>query len=189
MSFGKSDFILLLMTLVPLTVLAQSPVYNLGRSPTADDSRAMGSFVDLSGKDLPPGRGTAIEGAKIFAQKCAACHGLDAEGTRAGPRLVGGKGTIGTADPVRTIGSFWPFSTPIWNTINRSMPAGQAGSLKPDEVYALTAFILYRNDLIKEGDVIDAKTLPKVQMPNRDGFTPARLEDINRMRCRVGTCP
>jgi cytochrome c len=69
------------------------------------------------------------------------------------------------------------------------MPVGQAGSLNPDEVYASTAFILFKNDIIKETDVIDAKTLPNVQMPNRDGFIPARLEEINRLRCRVGTCP
>ncbi len=192
MLFGKSKLIRRLLALVPfcgIAMLAQTPTYNLGRAPTAEESRAMGYSVDPMGKGLPPGSGTAIDGAKIYAQKCAACHGSAGEGTKAGPRLTGGKGTINTAQPDRTIGSFWPFAPPIWNMINRSMPVGQGGTLKPDEVYALTAFILYRNEIIKESDVMDAQTLPKVQMPNRDGFIPAKLEDINRLRCRIGTCP
>jgi cytochrome c len=90
---------------------------------------------------------------------------------------------------VRTIGSFWPFAPPIWDYIKRSMPPGQGGSLSPEEVYALTAFLLFRNEIIQENDIIDAQSLPKVQMPNRNGFVPAKLEDIERLRCRVGTCP
>src|SRR6266404_494749 len=153
MLFGKSRPFLHLLALIPfwgITLLAQTPAYNLGRAPTADETRAIGYSVDLTGKDLPPGSGTAKDGAKIFSQKCAACHGPAGEGTKAGPRLVGGKGTINTPKPDRTIGSFWPYSAPIWNMINRSMPVGQGGSLNADEVYALTAFILFRNEIIKE---------------------------------------
>ncbi len=176
-------------SLFPISSVAQSPTYNLGRVPSADELRAAGYSVSPSGKELPPGSGTAQEGAKIFAQKCAVCHGPTGEGGQSGPRLVGGKGTITTPNPVRTIGSFWPFATPLWNTINRSMPAGQPGTLQPDEVYALTAFILYRNNIVQETDVIDVKSLPKIEMPNRNGFIPAKLEEINQKRCRVGTCP
>ena len=90
---------------------------------------------------------------------------------------------------MRTIGSFWPFATTIWDFINRSMPQGQEGTLQPDEVYALTAHILHLNGLVQENDVIDAQSLPKIQMPNRNGFVPPRLEDILKKRCRIGTCP
>ena len=192
MSFGKFRFLRLLIAIAALygfTAAAQTTAYNLGRTPTDEESRAMGYSVDPFGKGLPSGSGTAKEGAKIFVQKCAACHGPAGEGTKAGPQLVGGKGTINAPEPVRTVGSFWPFAPPLWNMINRSMPVGQGGMLKPDEVYALTAFILFRNDIIKESDVMDAKSLPKIQMPNRDGFIPVPLEDINKSRCRAGTCP
>jgi S-disulfanyl-L-cysteine oxidoreductase SoxD len=106
--------------------------------------------------------------------------------------MLGGKGTLNTLDPVMTIGSYWPFATTLWDFINRAMPRKQKGSLSADEVYALTAFLLYRNDIIRESDFIDAKSLPKIQMPNRNGFVPPRLEDIHdiqRRRCRLGHCP
>ena len=151
----------------------------MGRTPSEKKSGPGTSLIGPEGKELPPGSGTAKEGAKIFAQKCAACHGPTERGCQelpdwtAGPALVGGKGTLNTANPVRTIGSYWPFATTIWDYINRAMPRRQEGSLSADEVYALTAFLLYRNDIIQESDVIDAKSLPKVQMPNRNGFIPA----------------
>jgi hypothetical protein len=91
-----------------------------------------------------------------------------------------------------TIGSYWPFATTIWDYIHRAMPQNQEGTLRADEVYALTAFLLYRNGIIQESDVMDAKSLPKVQMPNRNGFIPPRLEDISDIQkraCRLGHCP
>jgi S-disulfanyl-L-cysteine oxidoreductase SoxD len=156
--------------------LAQGPSYKLGRTPSREEIKAWDIAVGPDGKELPPGSGTAKEGAKIFAQKCAVCHGpTGAEGSPIEPHvqhLVGGQGTIGTAHEEKTIGSFWPFATTIWDYINRAMPLRQGGSLKADEVYALTAVLLYRNKIIKEDDVIDAKSLPKIQMPNRYGFLP-----------------
>src|ERR1019366_6843772 len=142
--------------------------------------------------ELPAGNGTAKDGAKIYAEKCAACHGPSGEGSQMGNRLVGGQGTLTSADPVKTIGSYWAFATTVYDYINRAMPKGQGGSLTPNEVYAVTAFILYRNNIIKESDVMDAKSLPKVQMPNRNGFIPARLEDIpdiQKRGCQTGNCP
>ena len=170
---------------------AQTPTYNRGRTPTEEEIRAWNIDIDVEGKGLPPGSGTAQDGAKLFAQKCAVCHGPTAEGGLA-KRLLGGKGSLTSNKPIKTIGSFWPYATTLWDFINRAMPASQPGSLRPDEVYALTAFLLFRNEVIQEGDVMDAKTLPKIQMPNRNGFVPARLEDIPDLRkrvCRVGTCP
>jgi mono/diheme cytochrome c family protein len=176
------------------TVLwAQTPSYqHVGRSPTKDEIQAWDISVGTEGKELPPGSGTAKDGAGIFASKCAACHGPTAEGTSLGPRLMGGKGTLNTPQAVRTIGSYWPFATTIWDYIHRAMPPNQGGSLGANEVYALTAFLLFRNGIIQETDVIDAKSLPKVQMPNRNGFVPVRIEEIGDLQkrgCRAGHCP
>jgi S-disulfanyl-L-cysteine oxidoreductase SoxD len=156
-----------------VAALAQGPTYNLGRTPSEKEIRTWDIAIGPEGKELPPGSGTAKEGAPIFAKKCAVCHGPTLEGSKAGPRLAGGRGTLATPHSVRTIGSFWPFATTIWDYVNRAMPRLQEGSLSADEVYAVTAFLLYKNDIIQESDVIDAKSLPKVQMPNRNGFVPA----------------
>jgi mono/diheme cytochrome c family protein len=171
---------------------AQAPSYNVGRSPTKEEIQAWDISIGPEGKELPPGSGTAKEGAEIYKRKCAACHGPSGEGGQLAPRLLGGQGTLNTPQPVRTIGSYWPFATTIWDYIHRAMPPNQGGSLGANEVYALTAFVLFRNDIIRETDVIDAKSLPKVKMPNRDGFIPLRLEDIRDMQkrgCHGGHCP
>ena len=172
---------------------AQTPNYkNVGRIPTPDEIRALDTAVGPAGKELPPGSGTAKEGAGIFADKCAVCHGPAGEGSQMAPRLVGGKGTLKTPQPVLTVGSYWAFATTIFDFINKAMPRGQEGSLKPDQVYALTAFLLYKNEIIKETDIIDARTLLAIKMPNRDGFIPPQLEDIHDIKkrgCRLGHCP
>jgi S-disulfanyl-L-cysteine oxidoreductase SoxD len=187
----------LIANLACLAALAQTPDYsNLGRTPSQEEIRAWDIAVGLEGKELPPGSGTAQQGAEVYAKKCQSCHGqnLDGEVYQGGkvPPLVGGKGTLTSSSPVKTVGSYWPFATTVWDFINRAMPRWQERTLTPDEVYAVTAFILYKNDIIKENDVLDAKTLPKVQMPNRDGFLPRRLEDIHDFKkrgCRLGHCP
>lgn len=173
-----------------VAALAQTATYNnVGRTPSEEEIRAWDIAISPEGKGLPPGSGTAKEGAKIFAERCAVCHGPGGEGrARLGTALVGGRGTLTDVKPVRTVGSYWPLATTIWDYINRAMPKNQPQSLKADEVYALTAFLLYRNDIIKESDVMDAKTLPKVQMPNRNGFVPAWGEILEK-RCRRGICP
>lgn len=187
------EWFLLLMALgISTAAWAQAPSYNVGRSPTQEEIQAWDMSIGPDGKELPPGNGTAKQGAEIFAKKCAACHGPTAEGSQLAPRLLGGQGTLNTPQPVRTIGSYWPFATTVWDYINRAMPPGQGGSLNANEVYALTAFVLFRNNIVQEGDVVDAKSLPKVQMPNRNGFVPLRLEDIRDMQkrgCHGGHCP
>jgi S-disulfanyl-L-cysteine oxidoreductase SoxD len=179
MRYGCSHLIIPAMLLVAgvtcSNALAQMPIYNLGRTPSAEETRAWDISIGPEGKELPPGKGTAEEGAKIYAQKCVACHGpTGKEANFLHGVLVGGKGTLASPAPLRTIGSYFPFATIVWDYINRAMPRGQEGTLKVDEVYALTAFLLYRNDIIKASDVMDAKSLPKVQMPNRNGFVPTR---------------
>jgi len=172
---------------------AQAPNYkNVGRAPTPDEIRAWDTAVGPAGKELPPGNGTAKEGAEIFAEKCVVCHGTAGEGSQMAPRLVGGRGTLTSPQPVLTIGSYWAFATTIFDFIYKAMPRGQEGSLKSGQAYALTAFLLYKNEIIKETDIIDAKTLPAIKMPNREGFIPPQLEDIHDIKkrgCRLGHCP
>ncbi len=161
------------------TAWTQSPTYGLGRTPSAEQIRAWDIAISPTGKDLPSGQGTAKEGAVLYVRKgCAGCHGATGSGAHA-PTLISSKSTQ-TASSVpclapcvndaNTMGVHSPFATTIWDYINRGMPLGKEGTLSPNEVYALTAFLLYKNDVIKEDEVMDAQSLPKVKMPNRDGF-------------------
>jgi S-disulfanyl-L-cysteine oxidoreductase SoxD len=122
------------------------------------------------GSGLPPGGGTPAQGAPIYAQKCASCHG---EGGRGGVNaaVVGGA-PVRALDSVKTIANFWPYATTLFDFIRRAMPYQQPRSLTDDEVYALTAYLLAANKLIGDNDAMNARTLPKVRMPNRDGFVP-----------------
>lgn len=160
-------------------VLAQAPTYKVGRPPTEAELRAWDNVVGTDGKELPPGSGSAVEGAKVYATKCVFCHGATlTEGPA--PRLVGGIDSLSTRAPMLTVGSFWPYATTVFDYINRSMPQGAEGTLTPNQIYAVTAFVLYKNGIVKETDVLDAKSLLKVQMPNRDGFYPAKPEATAR---------
>jgi len=177
-------------------VLAQTPSYkNVGRTPTKQENEAWDISIGPDGKGLPPGQGSAKDGAPIFAAKCAVCHGDQGQGAKIGPRVVGGIAdteTLTTLRPVRSVGGYWPYATTVWDFIRRAMPRDQSGTLTPNEVYALTAWILYKSNIIQEGDVLDAKTLPKVQMPNRNGFVPANFADIpdeKKRGCEQGLCP
>jgi S-disulfanyl-L-cysteine oxidoreductase SoxD len=172
---------------------AQAPAYSgIGQAPSKDQVQAWNQTIGPEGKELPPGSGTAKQGAEVFASKCAACHGPAGEGSPLAPRLIGGRGPLTTPTPSRTLANYWPFATTIWDYINRAMPPKQEGSLSASDVYALTAFILSKNEIIPEGQVIDATSLPKVKMPNRDGFIPQRIQDIHDLRargCNAGHCP
>ncbi len=147
-------------------VLAQSPV-------PADQLRKLDITVFPNGKGLPPGKGTAQTGAALYKEKCAECHNEKGDGCEAQyPRLVGGAGSLATVKPVKTVGSYWPYATTIWDTMYRAMPYETPRTLKPDEVYAITAVLLYWNGIIAENFELNEKTLPQVKMPNRDGFIP-----------------
>ena len=155
------------------SALAQSPTYNFGRAPTAEELHTWDNLVGPEGKELPPGKGTAQEGAQIYAARCQMCHGPDGAGQRPYARLVGGVGTLNTAKPIKTPASNMPYATIIFDFIQRAMPAWpMPRNLKPDEVYALTAFILAKSGIIKDTDVMDKNSLVEVQMPNRHGFYP-----------------
>ena len=149
----------------------------VGQPATAEDIRLWNIDVAPSGDGLPPGSGTVRQGATAYAAKCAKCHG--ASGTE-GPmdRLVGGRQTLGTPAPVKTIGSYWPYATTLYDYIHRAMPFDAPQSLTPEEVYSVTAWLLYQNGIIAEDAVIDASTLPAIQMPNRHGFVPDPRPDV-----------
>ena len=148
---------------------AESP--HLGRPISQADLAAWDINVLPDGRNLPPGRGTAAQGAKIFAEKCALCHGENGQGGHAA-RLVGGPPKASLDPGSKTIANYWPYATTLFDLIRRSMPFTQPRSLTNEEVYALVAYILASNKLIGESDEIDATTLAKVRMPNRDNFVP-----------------
>ena len=151
--------------------------YGFGRPATDAESKAWNIDVSPNGEGLPPGQGTAAQGAKVYAKKCAACHGPTGdEGPAA--KLVGGQGTLATSQPVKTVGSYWPYATTLYDYVHRAMPFTAPQSLKPDEVYAVVAWILNRNGIIPEHAVMDANALPQVRMPNRNGFVPDPRPDV-----------
>jgi cytochrome c len=156
---------------------AQVEPYSVGRRAAAEEIRGLGAAIAPDGAGLPAGSGTVAAGRELFAARCAKCHGEKATGD-IGPALVGGQGTLATARPLKTVGSFWPRATTVWDYVNRAMPFNEPGLLKPSEVYAAVAFVLYLNGVIGKDEVMDAKTLPKVKMPNRDGFVADPRPDV-----------
>jgi cytochrome c len=157
----------------------QSPTYGVGRAPSAEEIRAWDIAISPTGKELPEGHGTAKEGEALYRSKgCAGCHGATGSGAHA-PTLISRKDVKANpaafclspcVNDANSMSLHSPFATTIWDYINRGMPLGKEGSLAPNEVYALTAFLLYKNDVIKEDEVMDKQSLPKVKMPNHDGF-------------------
>ncbi|SOZ39367.1 c-type cytochrome [Cupriavidus neocaledonicus] len=170
---------------------AAAQSYGLGRPASERELAAWNIDVTPDGAGLPPGRGTVAQGQQVYAQRCAACHGANGEGKPA-DALVGGQGTLADAakgkDPVKTIGSFWPYATTVFDFINRAMPYDAPQSLTSDEVYAVTAWLLHRNGIVPADAVLDARTLPQVKMPNRAGFVADARPDTANVPCRSG-CP
>src|SRR5207249_10674782 len=156
---------------------AQSQTFGVGRPATPQEILELGAAIGPDGSGLPNASGSVAEGRAVFALRCAKCHGPKGDGD-VGPTLVGGRGTLRTPRPLKTVGSFWPYATTVWDYINRAMPFDKPGLLKPSEVYGVAAYILNLNGIIGEADVMDAKTLPKVRMPNRDGFVPDPRPDV-----------
>ena len=158
---------------------AAGELLGIGRIATVHDLAQTDLTVLPDGTGLPNGKGTAKDGAAIFAARCAACHGDKGQGLGDFPALVGGRGTLTSDKPLLTVGSYWPYATTIFDYIRRAMPYQAAGDLSADETYALTAWLLAQNRIIAPTAVIDRTTLPKVKMPNRDGFIPDPRPDVN----------
>ena len=160
-----------------VALAAQSPTLGVGRPPTPEEIRELGSAIAPDGAGLPPGSGSVAAGRELFAARCARCHGPAGEGD-VGPRLVGGRGTLRTPRPLKTVGSFWPYATTLWDYVNRAMPFDQPGRLTPPEVYAAVAYVLNLNGIVAADAVMDATSVPRVRMPNRDGFVADPRPDV-----------
>lgn len=143
--------------------------HDIGTPVTDQDLAAWNIDIAPDGRGLPAGSGDVATGAHVFAEKCAACHGAEGQGGLGDP-LVGGLGSLASAKPKRTVGSYWPYATTLFDYIRRAMPYNAPQSLSADEVYAVSAFLLNRNGIVPADTRLDAASLPRVVMPNRNGF-------------------
>jgi cytochrome c len=163
-------FLTAMMT--PPALAGERQPFGYGRTPTA--AEIAGWDIDARGDDgkgLPPGKGDVARGVDVFADQCAVCHGTFGEGEGRFPKLVGGAGTLTQDRPEPTVGSYWPFPVTLWDYINRAMPMPTPHTLTPDDVYALSAYILNLNGIVPDDFVADKDSLPKVKMPNHDSFS------------------
>jgi S-disulfanyl-L-cysteine oxidoreductase SoxD len=163
--------------LFPATAGRAADCYNIGHTVTPDEIAAWNIDVGGDGEGLPAGHGSVADGRALFAETCAACHGDKGQGGVADV-LVGGRGTLATAKPLKTIGSFWPYAPTIFDYVNRAMPFNAPQSLNPNQVYAVTAYLLFLNGIVPEDTTLDAASLAKVEMPNRNGFTRDPRPDV-----------
>lgn len=148
-----------------------SPRYHIGRAPTADEIRGWDIDVRPDGQGLPEGKGTVAQGEKLFMDNCAACHGEFGEGNGRWPVLAGGKGSLTSDNPVKTVGSYWPYASTVFDYVRHAMPYGNAESFSVDEYYALVAYVLYLNDVITDQNFeLSNKNLATIKMPNEQGF-------------------
>lgn len=188
MSMHKKFLLLIVgVMLLSSSARAQSIMdhYGFGK-PAADQDIARYFAIPPSGRGLPAGSGNAKDGATVFAENCAACHGDKLEGIPTagigGDKLLGGRGTLASKAPVKTVESYWPYATTLFDYIKRAMPFSAPGSLTDDQVYSVVAYILSEGKVIKPTEVMNAQTLPKVAMPNRDGFIPDSRPELELYR-------
>lgn len=165
-----SKFLNLTLAATVLATGAAAEKYGLGREATPAEIAAWDVNVTPDGTGLPDGSGDVLTGEGLFIDHCAACHGDFAEGLDNWPKLAGGDDTLADEDPVKTVGSYWPYLSTAWDYVHRSMPYGNAGTLSADETYAITAYILYSNYLVEDDFVLSKETFLEVEMPNADGF-------------------
>jgi cytochrome c len=174
------------LALAGISVVHAQERYGIGH--VATPAEIAGWNIDVNGstgKNLPAGSGSVQRGQMIFDRRCAACHGAKGEGG-IGDRLVGGEGTLASANPIRTVGSYWEYAPTLFDYIRRAMPMNAPESLTSDEVYAVSAYVLYLNGLVPEDTTLDAKSLAAIKMPNRNGFIPDPRPDIREQRCMSG---
>ena len=175
----------LLATAAVITALAgvsvaNADTYNFGTTPTAEEIAAVDIDVMPDGRGLPAGSGTATAGETVYKETCLACHGEDLQGVKGtgAAALTGGRGSIGTEKTKKTVESYWPYASTVFDYVKRAMPFNTPGSLTNDQIYAVTAYILHKGNIIGKDDVLDASTLAKVEMPNKDGFISDPRPDV-----------
>ena len=181
MAIARRRFAIAAAICVAQGLSAQSPTFGIGHPPNPAVLKQIDIDVTPDGKGLPRGSGTAAKGKDVFTRRCETCHGPT--GTE-GPQdlLAGGKGSLPTAKPLKTVGSYWPYATTLWDYINRAMPFDHPSTLSVDEVYAASAYVLFLNGIVGEQDVLDEATLPKVVMPNRHGFVADPRPDLPKKK-------
>jgi mono/diheme cytochrome c family protein len=157
--------------------------YGIGHAATPAQVAAWNLDVSPDGRNLPAGEGSVLRGREVFANQCAACHGARGEGGSLGDKLAGGQGTLATPTPVRTVGSYWPYATTLFDYVRRAMPLNAPQSLSNEDVYAVSGYVLFLNDLVAEDAVVNAKTLTELKMPNRDGFVSDPRPDVRNTGC------
>lgn len=173
-----------LVTMAAAAPSIAQPLYQLGTPATPAEIKPWNIAIKPDGSGLPPGQGSVADGEKVYQGQCASCHGDRGQGG-IGPKLVGGKGTLDSSHPQRTVGSYWPYATTLFDYVRRTMPFYTPQSLSADQTYAVSAYILYLNDIIGKDAVMDAQTLPKVEMPNRNGFIrPDPRPDVRNVPCQ-----
>ena len=156
-----------------------------GFGETATPEMIAGWDIDVSpdGRGLPPGSGSVEDGEALYDSKCAACHGTFGEGAGRWPALAGGEGSLADTRPEKTVGSFWPYASTLWDYVHRAMPYQEPQSLSDDEVYAVVAYVLYLNDLVADDFVLTRENLPGIAMPNRAGFYADPRPDVGNVAC------
>ena len=154
----------------PQAHAAEAGGFGLGREATPEEVAAWDIDVRPDGLGLPEGSGDVFTGEEVFAEKCATCHGDFGEAVGRWPVLAGGSGTLSSADPVKTVGSYWPYLSTAWDYVHRAMPFGEAQSLTDDEVYSIVAYILYVNDLVDDEFELSKENFAEVRLPNEEHF-------------------
>ncbi len=157
--------------------------FDFGKPATQKQIAGWNIDVDPDGTGAPAGHGTVTQGKEIYANKCASCHGDKGQG-KPMDRLVGGQGTLASAKPVKTVGSYWPYASTVFDYIRRAMPFNAPGSLSNDEVYSVTAYLLYMNGIVDKNAKLDKEQIAQIKMPNRDGFIrPDPRPDTHNILC------
>ncbi len=174
------------VSLCATCALAQTP-YGIGRVATPAEVAGWNIDIGRDGSGLPPGSGTVSHGREVFEQQCAACHGDKGQGG-IGDQLAGGQGTLAAAEPVRTVGSYWPYAPTLFDYIRRAMPQNAPQSLSNEDVYAVSAYVLNLNGLLPADAALDAKTLAAIKMPNHDKFVGDPRPDVKNSAC-MSDCP
>ena len=159
-----------MLVLTSAPALPADRPFNLGKIATAEEVAGWDIDVRPDGLGAPVGMGNAIDGEEVYADLCAACHGDFGEGVDRWPELVGGEGSLGTHDPLKTTGSYWPYASTLYDYVYRAMPFGESQSLSYDETYQIVAFLLYMNDIIEDDFDVSQENIGSIKMPNRDGF-------------------
>jgi S-disulfanyl-L-cysteine oxidoreductase SoxD len=163
--------------------------HGLGRAATSAEIAGWAIDARPDGRGLPPGRGTAKAGEAIYTAQCASCHGEFGEGNGRWPQLAGGAGTLKSANPEKTVGSYWPYASTLFDYIRRAMPFGNAQSLSNDELYAVTAYVLYLNDVITDPDFgLDATSFKTIRLPNEANFYDDDRETTERHFWKAEPC-